>query len=129
MNGRIGRAGLLMATLLLALPVSAWAGSTQAGLAVGVVVPARCAVRTPGSVASTEVPASVSRESLGVRCTKGTLPAGTGVSSTSVGPRISRDLLLTAGSAAVAAPRPQSEAGTLVGGEALGPRLVITINF
>ena len=44
MVGRLTRGLLTM--LLLALPVPAWAGSSQATLSVAVVVAPRCAVRT-----------------------------------------------------------------------------------
>ena len=43
MAGRSGRIGPVIALVGLILPLSAWAGSTQATLTVGVVVPARCA--------------------------------------------------------------------------------------
>jgi hypothetical protein len=129
MAGRAGRVGLLIATLLLALPVPVWAGSSQAALAVSVVVAPRCAVRMPASLVSTEVSAAPSRESVAMRCTKGALPssAASGASATAVGPRITRDVLLTA--ATGAAPRPLTETISSSAAEAAAPRVVITVNF
>lgn len=50
MAGRSGRIGLVVALVGLMLPptLPAWAGSAQATLTVGVVVPARCAVLVAG---------------------------------------------------------------------------------
>jgi hypothetical protein len=48
MAGRSGRIGPVIALVGLILPLPAWAGSTQATLTVGVVVPARCAVLVAG---------------------------------------------------------------------------------
>ncbi len=131
MAGRAGRVGLLIATLLLALPLPAWAGSSQAALAVSVVVSPRCAVRTPAALVSTEVSAAPSRESVAMRCTKGALPssAASGATATTVGPRISRDLVLTAATGALAGPQPLTETTSSSSAEVSGPRVVITVNF
>ena len=131
MAGRAGRVGLLIATLLLALPVPARAGSSQTALAVSVVVSPRCAVRMPASLVSTEVSAAPSRESVAMRCTKGALPssAPSGASATTVGPRITRDLVLMAATGAMAAPRPLTETISSSAAEVMGPRVVITVNF
>lgn len=129
MQGRAGRIGLLIATLLLALPSVAVAGSSQAPLSIGAVVAARCAVRTPGSLRANDASAPVSRDTVAMRCTKGTLPSAPGASaSTAVGPRVSRDLVLTAASSVASPPRAVTEAGA-AGLEPSGPRLVITVNF
>ena len=56
--GRSGRTGLAVARVGLMLPLSAWAGSAQATLTVGVVVPARFAVRVAGSLAASHVMAA-----------------------------------------------------------------------
>lgn len=131
MAGRAGRVGLLIATLLLALPLPAWAGSSQAALAVSVVVSPRCAVRMPASLVPTEVSPIPSHESVAMRCTKGALPSGVApaATSTTVGPRITRDLVLTAPTGAVAAPRPLTETISSTGAEVAAPRMVITVNF
>ncbi|MGH7373951.1 MAG: hypothetical protein ACREJY_06970 [Candidatus Rokuibacteriota bacterium] len=130
MAGRAGRVGLLIATLLLALPLAAWAGSSQSALAVSVVVSPRCAVRMPASLIPNEVSATPSRESVAMRCTKGALPsgAGSGATATTVGPRITRDLLLAA-TPAMAAPRPLTETSPSSAAEVEAPRVVITVNF
>ena len=78
MAGRAGRIAMLSGVLLTALAMPAWAGSSQAALSVGVVVPARCAVRMPETVAPADLPVAGVRESVAMRCTKGTLPAGPG---------------------------------------------------
>jgi hypothetical protein len=126
MAGRAGRAGLAITLLGLMLPLPAWAGSAQAALTVAVVVPARCAVRVVGSLAASDG----SRDAVAMRCTKGSLPSATGPSSPSaVGPRITRDLVMTTATPATGSPRPLSETGQLAGTEAAGPRLVVTVNF
>lgn len=131
MVGRAGRVGLLIATLALALPLSAWAGSSQTALAVSVIVSPRCAVRTPASVLPNEVSAAPSRESVAMRCTKGALPmsAPSGTAASTVGPRITRDLVLTAATGAMAAPRPLAETTSSSVAEVTAPRVVITVNF
>jgi len=127
MSGRTGRRALVITWLSLALPITAWAGSSQASLAIGVVVPARCAVRVPGSLA-TIAPGAVAVDSVAMRYTKGTLPSTAGVvGSTAVAPQITRDLVAATASA-TAAPRPLSEPGSLAL-EAPGAHLVITVNF
>jgi hypothetical protein len=127
MKGRAGWTALVIAMLSsFALPVLSWAGSSQATLAVAVVVPARCAVRTPASVTGLLGTAAI--EPVAMRCTKGTLPiAGGPASPTAVAPRISRDLVAVA-LPAPAAPRPVSEVSALPT-NAPGPHLVITVNF
>jgi len=118
--GVAGRVGGLIATLLLVSPALVWAGSAQGLLSVAAVVPARCAVRMPGSLELSAAAASLPRETVTMRCTKGTLPPG-GVAGAR-GPRISRHLIL----ATPPAPRPLAE--TSPSGPA-GPRLVVTVNF
>ncbi len=71
MAGRSGRIGLVVAMLGLMLPLPAWAGSAQATLTVGVVVPARCAVRMASSLAASDGMAARAREAVAMRCTKG----------------------------------------------------------
>lgn len=127
MSGRAGRIGALIATLLLASSGVAWAGSSQALLSIGAVVPARCAVRMPGAVEPSAVAAGLSREAVTMRCTRGTLPSGGPASARAVGPRISRDLILTA-TPSPSVPRPLAET-TRSGQPAAAPRLVITVNF
>ena len=125
MPDRAGRVGILVATLLLAPPATVWAGSSQALLGVGAVVPARCAIRTPDSLEMSQLPASPSRGAVAMRCTKGTLPVGGAARAGAVGPRVSRDLVLTGTSTA---PRPLAEtarSGSLV----TTPRLIVTVNF
>jgi len=131
MVGRVGRVGLLIAMLLLALPLPTWAGSSQAALAVSVVVSPRCAVRMPASLIPNEVSASPSRESVAMRCTRGALPsgAGSGATATTVGPRITRDLVLTAVTPGMTAPRPLTETISSSPAEFTAPRVVITVNF
>lgn len=126
MGGKVGRIGLLGIALAAILPLPARAGSSQAALAVGVVVPARCAVRTPDSLAATDGITSPSRSTVAMRCTKGTVPAATaaGAAPQAAGPRITRDLVLSTPSS-VGPPRALAETGI----EAMGPRLVITVNF
>lgn len=130
MAGRAGRMAMLVGTVLLGLPLPVWAGSTQAALAVGVAVSARCAVSMPGTMAPTELLARA-REAVAMRCTKGTLPTGPGSAATpgAVGPQITRSLVLPTGAALSAAPRPLSEISPLAVAEANAPRVVITINF
>ncbi|HWN12792.1 MAG TPA: hypothetical protein VNU02_02970 [Candidatus Dormibacteraeota bacterium] len=70
MAGRSGRIGLVVALLGLMLPLPAWAGSAQATLTVGVVVPARCAVRVASSLAASDGMGGA-REAVAMRCTKG----------------------------------------------------------
>jgi hypothetical protein len=123
MPGRAGRIGFPIAALLLAPVAMAWAGSSQAPLMVGAVVPARCAVTTPESVGVTDAAASLSRPTVAMRCTKGTLPVGGPSRARAVGPRISRDLILTA---PAVAPRPLAETGP---SGVTGSRLVVTVNF
>lgn len=130
MAGRGGRVGLAVTLLGLMLPLPAWAGSAQTTLAVAVVVPARCAVRVAGSLAASDGMVAGSRETVAMRCTKGSLPSSTGPSSPSaVGPRITRDLVMTAPAASKSSPEPLSETGLVTGTEAAGPRLVVTVNF
>jgi len=124
---RAGWVALLITLLSLALPVSAWAGSSQAILAVGAVVSARCAVRVPSSMTTAAVPGMAVLEPVAMRCTKGALPStAAGVSSsTAVAPKITRDLVAEA---VVSAPYPLSETGALTT-ETPGNHLVITVNF
>jgi len=131
MAGRAGRVGLQIVTLVLALPLPAWAGSSQTALAVSVVVSPRCAVRTPASLIANEVAAGPSRESVAMRCTKGALPmsAPSGTAASTVGPRITRDLVLTAAAGAPAAPRPLTETTPSSVAEVTAQRVVITVNF
>ncbi|MGH7702245.1 MAG: hypothetical protein ACREMO_04090 [Gemmatimonadales bacterium] len=131
MAGRAGRIGVLVGALLLALPIPGQAGSSQAALAVGVVVPARCAVRVPGSVGSAELRAAGAHETVAMRCTKGTLPADTGSAAApgTVGPRITRSLGLSTASAAPAAPRSLTETSPLTVAESSNPHIVITVDF
>jgi hypothetical protein len=131
MLGRTGRIVMLSGALLAALPVPAWAGSTQAALSVGVVVPARCAVRMPGTVAPADLPAAGPREAVAMRCTKGALPSGPGgvMAPGAVGPQITRSFILPAAGTPVTAPRPLSETSPTAVAETTGPRMVITINF
>jgi hypothetical protein len=129
MVGRAGRIGLVITMLLLALPLPVWAGSSQAALAVGVVVPARCAVQTPGTLAPSGLAGHAAGESVAMRCTKGILPSGIASSANpgTVGPQITRDLVLISTTPGTSAPRPLTEAAVPVVGEATG--LVITVNF
>jgi hypothetical protein len=71
MAGRSGRIGLVVALLGLMLPLATWAGSAQATLTVGVVVPARCAVRVASSLTTSDGMAAGGREAVAMRCTKG----------------------------------------------------------
>lgn len=129
MAGRSGRIGLLVALVGL-MPLPAWAGSAQATLTVGVVVPARCAVRVAGSLATGDAITPGPREAVAMRCTKGSLPSPAGSAGPSaVGPRITRDLVTTATPSA-ASPSPLSDAASgMDGADAAGPRLVVTVNF
>jgi hypothetical protein len=130
MVGRAERVGLAITLLGLMLPLPAWAGSAQAALTVAVVVPARCAVRVAGSLAASDGIVAGSREAVAMRCTKGSLPSATGPSSPSaVGPRITRDLVMTTATPSTGSPQPLSETGQIAGTEAAGPRLVVTVNF
>ena len=130
MAGRAGRVGLAIAMLGLMLPLPAWAGSAQATLTVAVVVPARCAVRVAGSLAASDGMVAGSREAVAMRCTKGSLPSSTGSSSSSaVGPRITRDLVMTTAAPSKSSPPSLSETGLVAATEAAGPRLVVTVNF
>ena len=127
MAKRTGRMGLAALLLGLLLPLPAWAGSAQAALTVAVVVPARCAIQVPGSMAAQAGTLGTNREGVAMRCTKGTLPTSNGQAGPSaVGPRITRDLVTAA---PLQAPRPQTEAGTTTTTEATGPRMVVTVNF
>jgi hypothetical protein len=103
------------------------AAPSQAPLAVSVVVPVRCAVRTPGTMAPTERPAA--REGVAMRCTKGALPtsSGSALAPGAVGPQITRSFI--SASDTVAAPRPMSEPSPIAAFETGGPRMVITVNF
>ena len=124
MRDRAVRSALLVATLLLAPSAIAWAGSAQAPLSVGAIVPAQCVVSTPGSLGSGEASGAPS-----LRCTKGTLPSGSGTpSATAVGPQISRDVVLTPAPSPSAAPHPLAESRP-VSTEQGAQRLVITVNF
>jgi hypothetical protein len=87
MAGRAGWIVMLLGALLVALPAPALADSSQAALAVGVVVPARCAVRIPGAQGS--IPAVAGPETVAMRCTRGVLPTDPGATGTAAGPRIS----------------------------------------
>ena len=122
MRGWAGRIVMVTGTLLAALSVPGWAGSSQAPLSVGVVVPARCAVQMPATMVT-------GGETVAMRCTKGALSSGPGraMAPGAVGPRITRTLL-RAGSPGVA-PRPLSEAASIPGAEPGGSRMVITVNF
>jgi len=126
---RARRIAMLSGALMAFLAMPAWAGSAQAPLAVGVVVPARCAVRMPGTVVSADLPATGAREAVAMRCTKGALPSGSGsaLAPGAIGPQITRTFL-PAGGAAIA-PRPLSETSPLGVVETSGPRVVITVNF
>lgn len=130
MIGRAGRIAMLSGARRTALAMPAWAGSSQAALAVSVVVPARCAVRMPEMVTPADLPAAGTREAVAMRCTKGALPSGPGAvrAPGAVGPQISRSFVLPA-VATRTAPRPLSETAPLGGVEASGPRMVITVNF
>ena len=60
-----------------------------------------------------------SREAVAMRCTKGTLPSPTGSAGPSaVGPRITRDLVMTTATPPTGTPRPLSETGAPAGTEA-----------
>ncbi len=130
MVGRAGRIAMLSGVLLTALALPVWAGSSQAALAVSVVVPARCAVRMPETVAPADLGTAGSRETVAMRCTKGALPSGRGgvLAPGAVGPQITRSFVLPA-VASQTAPRPLSETAPIGGAEASGPRMVITVNF
>ena len=131
MTGRAAGIGVLVGALLLALPIPSWAGSSQAALAVGVVVPARCAVRVPGTVGSAELPATGAGEAVTMRCTKGAVPPGPGgvMASGAVGPQITRRFVPPAADGAAAAPRPLSETSPTAVAETGGLRMMITVNF
>jgi len=127
MKHRAGWVALLITLLSLTLPVSAQAGSSQATLAVGAVVSARCAVRVPSSMTAAAVPGMAVLEPVAMRCTKGALPStAVGASSpTAVAPKITRDLVAEA---VVSTPYPLSETGAATT-ETPGNHLVITVNF
>lgn len=134
MAGRSGRnklvVGMVIALVGLVMPLPAWAGSAQAALTVGVVVPARCAVRVASSLAAGDGITAGPRETVAMRCTKGTLPSPTGAAGPSaVDPRITRDLVMTTATPENGTPRPMSQTGVPAGTEAIGPRLVVTVNF
>ena len=130
MAGRGARIGLVIALLGLVLPLPAWAGSAQAALTVAVVVPARCAVRVPGSLAAVDGTTSTPRDAVAMRCTKGTLPSAAAPAGPSaVGPRITRDMVMTTATPSTGTPQPLSETSALAAPEAVGPRLVVTVNF
>jgi hypothetical protein len=116
---RAGRAALLLACLGIAVPSFAWAGSTQATLAVSVTVPARCALRV-----ATAVPAVAGGEQpVAMKCTRGTLPptdASTVRRASAVEPRISREVVLTSMPAPAGVPSPRTEPGST---------LLVTVNF
>ena len=122
MRGRAGRIAMVTGALLAALSAPSWAGSSQAPLSVGVVVPARCVVQMPATMVT-------GGETVAMRCTRGALSPGPGrtMAPGAVGPQITRTLL-PAGRP-VAAPRPLSEAASIPGAEAGGARMVITVNF
>lgn len=128
MWGRTGRIAMLSGALLAALWGPAWAGSSQAPLSVGVVVPARCAVQMPETVVTADLPATGTHEAVAMRCTKGALPSGPGraLAPGAVGPQITRSFL-PAGSQV--APRPLSETAPIAGAETSGASMVITVNF
>ncbi|MGH7398255.1 MAG: hypothetical protein ACRELW_12040 [Candidatus Rokuibacteriota bacterium] len=124
------RVALLAACFSLALPAAAWAGSTQATLAVGVVVPARCALRVAAALPSGD--AGGDGQVVVMKCTKGTLPPGDASSprrASAVGPRITRDVVLTSAPAAAAAPRPLTDQGPTQAALGVASSLVITVNF
>jgi hypothetical protein len=87
MAARAGSIAMLLGTLLLALPAPVRADSSQAALAVSVVVPARCSLRIPGNLGSMP---TVGGGAVAMRCTKGVLPTDPAASASAVGPRISR---------------------------------------
>ena len=125
MRDRAGRSALLVATLLLAPSAAAWAGSAQAPLSVGAIVPAQCVVSTPGSLGTGDA----SGTPVAMRCTKGTLPSGSATPSAgAVGPRISRDVVLAPALSPSTAPYPLAESDP-VRTEQGAQRLVITVNF
>jgi hypothetical protein len=122
---RADRIAGMIACTLLALPAVAWAGSSQASLAVSAVVPARCAVR----VLPSAEPGVGARDSVVMKCTKGSLPSGdqaTASRASAVEPRITRDLVFAVAPAPAAAPRPLSEQAPADGPTS---RLVVTVNF
>jgi len=131
MGGRAGRIAMLSGALLAALAMPAWAGSAQAALAVGVVVPARCAVRVPGTVVAADLPTGGAREAVAMRCTKGALPSCPGgvMAPGAVGPQITRSFILPSAGTPVPAPRPLSETSPIAVAETTGLRMVITVNF
>jgi hypothetical protein len=87
MAGRAAGIAMLLGALLVALPAPVVADSSQAPLAVSVVVPARCAIRVPSSPGSMLPGAGAG--TVAMRCTRGVLPADPGAAATAVGPRIS----------------------------------------
>ena len=123
MIDRAGRVAGLVAMLWLALPAPVWAGSSQTALAVGTVVAATCAVRTPDSLTSNALPALGAGDAVAMRCTKGTLPSGKVAALAAAGSQITRGML------PVSAPRPRAESSAAATTEAGGRRMVITVNF
>ena len=123
MIDRAGRVAGLVAMLWLALPAPVWAGSSQTALSVGTVVPARCAVRTPGSLAPSDLLAVGAGDGVAMRCTKGTLPTGKGAAPSAAGPRITRAML------PASPPVPHAATSAAAATEAGGRRMVITVNF
>lgn len=85
----------------------------------------------PASLIPTEVAPGPSRETVAMRCTKGALPssAGSSASATTVGPRITRDLVLTTAAPGMPAPRALTETISSSAAEVAPPRVVITVNF
>lgn len=130
MRGLKGRIALLITFLSLALPATAWAGSAQASLTVGVVVPARCALRVAGALPSGS-PGVGAGEAVVMKCTKGTLPSGDRAIASRVGavdPRITRDIVFTSAPAVASTPRPLTDQGPAASTDGV-PRLVVTVNF
>ena len=119
--------GALVTTFALFFTRKVGLEPAQVGLAlsIGAVVPARCAVRMPGTLDPSAADASVSSQTVTMRCTRGTLPSGSRAGSRAVGPRISRDLVSTT---IPLAPRPLADT-TRSGPPATASRLVITVNF
>lgn len=129
MRGRAGRIAMLTGALVATLSLPAWAGSSQAPLAVSVVVPARCAVRTPATLAPADLSTAGAHEAVAMRCTKGALPTapGSALAPGAVGPQITRSFI--SATSGVAAPRPVSTTSPVAAAETGGPRMVITVNF
>jgi hypothetical protein len=126
-----GRIAFVTTCLSLVLPGLSWAGSAQATLSVGVVVPARCALRVVGALQSAE-PSSSTREAVVMKCTKGTLPSGDRATPSRAGaadPRVTQHLVPGASPAIASAPQPLSEQGFAASTDGAGPRLIVTVNF